>query len=147
MNKIMGHLGDKFSIYLLVLILSSFMLYYSFSYIPHNQARLDNFGTRVLENKARAIIDKYKGYDNAVSSAPISYLSEWYFYLNPNNDTLYVRNHSQEFGSVYYSSSKSPFPEITITRDDFEKKARVDQNLMPSPHDPENNGEKIHDIK
>ena len=137
----MGHLGDKFSIYLLVLILSSFMLYYSFSYIPHNQHRLDSFGTRVLENKAGAVIDKYKGYDNAVSSAPISYLSKWYFYLNPNSDALYVKNQSQEFGRVYYSSSKSSFFGTPITRDNFEKKARVDPNLMPSPHDQENSGE------
>jgi hypothetical protein len=141
MNKIMGHLGDRFPIYLLVFIIGSLMLYYSFGYIPHNQLRLDNYGTRVLANKARTIIDKYKGYDNAVSSAPVSYLSKWFFYLYPNANILHVKNQSEKLGRVYYSNTASPFFDIKITKQDFENKARVDQSLTPAIRDSQSTGE------
>lgn len=91
MNKSSVILGDKFSIYLPVFIIGALMLYYAFGYVTHNQLRPDDYGIRVLESKALAIIDKYKGYNNPVGSAPISYLSKWFFHSNPEENCLFLQ--------------------------------------------------------
>src|SRR5688572_8398400 len=133
MNKLIGHFGDKFSIYLLVLIIGALMLYYVFGYVPRNQLRLDNFGIRVLENKALAISDKYKGYDNAVNSAPISYFSKWFFHSNPEENCLFIK---KDYSGIHYSSEPPPQTDSKpITKSDFVTKARVDPNLIPVKRD------------
>jgi hypothetical protein len=137
MNKVIGHLGDKFSIYLLVFIIGALLLYYAFGYVPHNQLLLDNYGMRVLDSKALAISDKYKGYDNAVSSAPISYLSKWFFFSNPEENCLFLK---EDFSGAYYSSE--PLQDYRpITKTDFVTKARVDPNLIPVKRGPERKAE------
>lgn len=138
MNKVIGHLGDKFSIYLLVFIIGALMLYYAFGYVPQNQLRLDNYGIRVLESKALAISDKYKGYDNAVSSAPISYLSKWFFYSNPEENCLFLK---EDFNGTHYSNEPLRHYQGPITKSDFATKARVDPNLIPVKRGPESKAE------
>lgn len=64
MNTIKEHLGDKFSIYLLLLTIGVLLLFYSFVYVPKKQNQLNDHAVRILENKARSIHDKYKGYEH-----------------------------------------------------------------------------------
>lgn len=132
MNKIVSHIGDKFSIYLLVVIVGAMLLYYSFGYVPVNELRLEKHATQILENKALAIADKYRGYANAVNSAPVSYLAKWFFQRDPKADAFYVNHHDGQSVAIHYSNAETLFFRTKITRRDYDFSSRVDQSLVPA---------------
>lgn len=130
-----SHLGNRLPIYLLVLVIGGLMLYYAFVYVPKNEAALDDHGMRVLTSKRLAITDKYNTYDNAVSSAPVSYLTRWYFARHPKESVFHVQDESKILGYVYFSPENIGPCNRQIKIDDLRDKARIDWNLIPARED------------
>jgi hypothetical protein len=126
-----SHLGNRLPIYLLILVIGCLMLYYVFVYVPDNESVLNDNGMRVLTNKAHAIIEKYNTYDNAVSSAPVSYLSRWYFAREPNDTLFYVNDQSKSYGRIDFSKSETRDCKQAVTIHQLNVNARIDRSLIP----------------
>ena len=58
LKAIKEHVGDRLSIYILVIILSSLVFFYYFSYVPGNEKKLNEHALRLMENKTRSIKEK-----------------------------------------------------------------------------------------
>lgn len=133
MNKIVEHLGDKLSIYLLLMVIGSLMFYYYFTYVPENRNSLNRHASLILDDKAKSVVEKYKGYNQAINSAPRSYLAKWYFKVRPGESKFYVSDNKN--GQFYFSENVRVGRPIVAN--DVDEKARVDSRLLPEIHGPE----------
>lgn len=145
MNKLLEHLGNKLSVYFLLGILSLLMLYYYFGYVPNNNQKLNNHAARLLDNKARSVVEKYNGYANAINSAPISYFSKWFFKLQAPYELFYLEETGKGFSYSVHNSGNNGKGVRTITKQIFEDAARVDEALVPQINGPKD-GEDLKDI-
>lgn len=136
MSAFKEHLGDKLSIYILLAVIGSLLFYYYFTYVPGNRNTLNRHASQILEDKAKTIQEKYKGYNDAVNSAPLSYLAKWYFKVNPGECSFDVTDERKE--KFYFSRVPKGSPcNGKITRDSFTANARVDASLKPEISGPE----------
>jgi len=121
------HLSQKLPVYLLVVVLGGLMSYYYFVFVPQNEQRLVAHANRLLDNKVKSVIEKYRSYSDAIATAPKAYFLKWYFAVNPNDTEGYVQEKESTF---LFSSSKSDNDFISITKQTFDK-ALVDDKLQP----------------
>ncbi len=127
------HLANKLPVYLLVVVLGALMSYYYFVFVPQNEQRLNEHADRLLDNKAKSVIEKYKGYDNAIATAQRTYFLKWYFRIFSQASAIYFK---EQNGKLYFSQNSFLGQTDKITRSDF-RAAVVDSSLRPEIHGPE----------
>lgn len=123
------HLANKLPVYLLVVVLGALMSFYYFVFVPQNEQRLNEHADRLLDNKAKSVIEKYKGYNNAIATSQKAYFLKWYFKIHPDETGVYVK---EKYDTLYFSQ-RAATNYILVTKKDF-KKALVDDKLKPETH-------------
>lgn len=120
------HFTNKLPVYILVAVLGGLMSYYYFVFVPQNEEHLVEHANRLLNNKARSVVEKYNGYSNAIATAPKAYFLKWYFDTHPNTDRVYIKESGDTL--TYSENSGTGFDLITL---DTYHKALVDDKFKP----------------
>lgn len=134
LDTIRDHFVGKLPVYVISGVLIGLMCFYYFNYLPKNEQHLNEHVDRLLTNKSQTIYEKYKGYEDAISSSTRAYFANWLFETRKTYSELFILELND---TTYYSFSK----EITahgfnkIHRDSL-KRAPIDSKLKPQTHGP-----------
>jgi hypothetical protein len=124
-----GTIDNKLSIYILVAVISGLLFYYYFGYVPQNETRLNDHAIRIIDNKSQSILEKYKGYANAINSAPLSYFLHWYFTIHKSEDTILISNGKEDF--LFSTEGRHLETPRKVSKKSFHDSSRVDPTLTP----------------
>jgi hypothetical protein len=113
-------------VYLITALLGALMGFYYFVFIPKNEQQINEHADRLLYNKAKTVLEKYQGYQEAINTSPKSYFINWFYKVYQNNnvfiqtgnrsDTLFFsgdslrltkpsdKNHAQKTDEVFHGS-------------------------------------------
>lgn len=107
MKSLRDHIATNIPIYILVMVLTGLVAFYSLVFIPMNERQLNNHMDRLLANKAKTVLEKYNGYKAAIESTPRAYVINRAFSFSPDREQIYVYPASVHATKVYYGFDKA----------------------------------------
>jgi hypothetical protein len=107
MKSLRDHIATNIPIYILVMVLTGLVAFYSLVFIPMNERQLNNHMDRLLANKAKTVLEKYNGYKAAIESTPLAYVINRAFLLSPGHNEIYVYPSAVNANPVYYGFDKN----------------------------------------
>jgi hypothetical protein len=105
LDNIRAHFVGKLPVYVISGVLIGLICFYYFVYLPKNEQHLNEHVDRLLTNKSKTIYEKYKGYEDALSSSARTYFSKWLFETRKTETALRLLEVND---TTYYQFSDGP---------------------------------------